>query len=54
MGQALTTFSGVEGQRLKLAKELVNNDGKNNLYLIDEPTTGLQPIDVENSLIPLN
>jgi excinuclease ABC subunit A len=54
LGQTLTTLSGGEGQRLKLAKELINNKGKNNLYLIDEPTTGLHPIDVESFLVLLN
>jgi excinuclease ABC subunit A len=54
LGQTLTTLSGGEGQRLKLAKELINNEGRNNLYLIDEPTTGLHPIDVENFLVLLN
>lgn len=54
LGQTLTTLSGGEGQRLKLAKELINNEGKNNLYLIDEPTTGLHPIDVDNFLVLLN
>lgn len=54
LGQTLTTLSGGEGQRLKLAKELINNVGKNNLYLIDEPTTGLHPIDVEKFLVLLN
>jgi excinuclease ABC subunit A len=54
LGQTLTTLSGGEGQRLKLAKELINNKGKNNLYLMDEPTTGLHPIDVENFLTLLN
>jgi excinuclease ABC subunit A len=54
LGQTLTTLSGGEGQRLKLAKELISNEGKNNLYLIDEPTTGLHPIDVENFLVLLN
>lgn len=54
LGQTLTTLSGGEGQRLKLAKELINNEGKNNLYLIDEPTTGLHPMDVENFLVLLN
>jgi excinuclease ABC subunit A len=54
LGQSLTTLSGGEGQRLKLAKELINNKGKQSLYLMDEPTTGLHPIDVENFLILLN
>ena len=54
LGQTLTTLSGGEGERLKLAKELINNEGKHNLYLIDEPTTGLHPIDVENFLVLLN
>jgi excinuclease ABC subunit A len=54
LGQTLTTLSGGEGQRLKLGKELTNNEGRKNLYLIDEPTTGLHPIDVENFLVLLN
>jgi len=54
LGQTLTTLSGGEAQRLKLAKEITDNQGNNNLYLIDEPTTGLHPIDVENFLVLLN
>ncbi|HWR62406.1 MAG TPA: excinuclease ABC subunit UvrA [Clostridia bacterium] len=54
LGQTLTTLSGGEGQRLKLAKELINNAGGQSLYLMDEPTTGLHPVDVENFLTLLN
>lgn len=54
LGQTLTTLSGGEGQRLKLAKELISNTGKHSLYLMDEPTTGLHPVDVENFLNLLN
>ncbi len=54
LGQTLTTLSGGEGQRLKLGKELSSSEGKKNLYLIDEPTTGLHPIDVESFLVLLN
>lgn len=54
LGQTLTTLSGGEGQRLKLAKELIDSKGSSNLYLIDEPTTGLHPVDVENFLVLLN
>lgn len=50
LGQSITTLSGGEGQRLKLAKDLMENRGSENLYLIDEPTTGLHPVDVENFL----
>ncbi len=54
LGQTLTTLSGGEGQRLKLAKELISNTGRHSLYLMDEPTTGLHPADVENFLLLLN
>ncbi|GIP14691.1 excinuclease ABC subunit A [Paenibacillus montaniterrae] len=54
LGQTLTTLSGGEGQRLKLAKELISNKGKRSLYLMDEPTTGLHPVDVDNFIVLLN
>ncbi len=54
IGQTLTTLSGGEGQRLKLAVELVNNMGKSSLFLMDEPTSGLHPLDIENFLTLLN
>jgi excinuclease ABC subunit A len=54
LGQTLTTLSGGEGQRLKLAVELLKNKGKTSLYLMDEPTAGLHPVDVERFLVLLN
>jgi excinuclease UvrABC ATPase subunit len=44
LGQPLSTFSGGERQRLKLAMEL---DEQGQLYVFDEPTTGLHPSDIE-------
>lgn len=54
LGQASTTLSGGEAQRIKLAAELAKKGTGNTIYILDEPSTGLHFEDIRMLLIVLN
>jgi len=54
LGQPATELSGGEAQRIKLASELQRATRGNALYVLDEPTTGLHPLDADRLMVQLN
>jgi len=54
LGQSATELSGGEAQRIKLATELQRATRGGALYVLDEPTTGLHPLDADRLMAQLN
>ena len=54
LGQASNTFSGGEAQRLKLSQKLLQAKKGKNLFIFDEPSTGLHSLDIQKLIVVFN